>query len=371
MRLASSFLLRSKRVHILKFPILTRRNNHANVTLHQVCCACIVSLMIHLIREHQAQPAADFKPYIQTLDPSKLLSKPQKIYDISLRKTLCVLFRTLGGGSSWALLRFQATKEGYDVTHDVPFPAQTRGVFYYHVDPQLPPTGGAIRFRICDSLEAFDKGEDLHITVGKPWDISLPRIARLVRLKELARFLIEEGLVDKNLVEDLRKLKQLGLPCRFVGLFLYHLSQPFVLDLESTALTIHLVTKKTYSFTLFHSPFYSSNKFHRPYYGVSGIAALWASHLTIILGTVKVRFELSTLWEHRKKGPMLVLRILECLSPVQRVSPVFSGPHIEPDPINSLVMRRTSGGTIKPWTYSLDRRIDGSKWKEFIAASKD
>jgi len=268
--LSSSFLLRSKRIHILKFSILSRRIPKARLTLKQVCRACIVSLVIHLNQE--LQPLAIDKPYIQTLDPLKLLSKPQNVYDISFRKTLSVVFRTLGG-ISLALFRFQASKEGRGITHDIPFPAQTRGVFYYHVDPQLPPITGGIRFRLCDSLETFDMGKDLHITDGKLWGVSLPRIARLDRLKELARFLIEEGLVEGDLVKDLRKLKHQGLPSRFVGLFLTHLSQPFVLDLETTALTIHLVTRTTYSFTLFHSPFYSTNPVHKPYFGAFATAA--------------------------------------------------------------------------------------------------
>jgi hypothetical protein len=74
--------------------------------------------------------------------------------------------------------------------------------------------------------------------------------------------------------------------------------------------------------------------------------------------------------EHKKKGPTLVLRMLEFLSPVQRDSSLDSGPYIE-SVTNSLAMRRTARGVIKPWAYHMDQRSEGAKWKEFLAAASN
>src|SRR6266567_1970307 len=82
-------------------------------------------------------------------------------------------------------------------------------------------------------------------------------------------------------------------------------------------------------------------------------------------GLAKVRLELSTFPEHAKKGPTLVLRILEFLVPPQRRAPIGSGPYVEPQN-GLLVMRQTHTGRLRPWTYDLNARRSGSDWKEFL-----
>jgi hypothetical protein len=200
---------------------------------------------------------------ILSLDPAKLRSKGQKIHDISFAKSIRFKFWTLGG-TCRAQFRFLSTKNNRNVTQNIPFPAKSRGFFYYYADPQLPSISGGIRFRLCDSLKTFCKGQDLQTPTRKIWNIPFLRIAKFDALKGLTQFLLEEGLVDMNMIQDLR---QLEMPSRFTGLYLYKLSQPTIIDFETTALTVHLVTRKTFSSTILPSPFYNTNNGCKPYSG--------------------------------------------------------------------------------------------------------
>ncbi len=171
------------------------------------------------------------------------MSLKQPIYDISNFKDVYFAFRTIGGLAG-AHLRFQARRRNATSLDDIPFPINTCGVFYYHVDPQLPPINGSVRFRLCDSLENFVQGKDLEVNTGKPWMVPLVRLAHVSSFRALNRFIIEEGLVDKRLVRDIQKLKVPRRPCAHL---LYHLSQSFVVDLHMTVLLLHLVTRAAMS----------------------------------------------------------------------------------------------------------------------------
>jgi len=197
---------------------------------------------------------------ILTLDPAKLVSKQQPIYDISNLKDAWFGFRTIGG-TSGSRVRFTALGH----TRDQPFPSNTRGVLYYYLDPNLPPISGGLRFRLCDSLEGFDKGKDLRISPLRYWSVPLLRMVHTDGLQGLVRYLLEEGLVQKGSVLDLKKL-QANDHFRD-GRHLYHLCQPFLVDLEMTALTFRLITRTSFSMVKFRSPFFNSNKNHSPYSG--------------------------------------------------------------------------------------------------------
>lgn len=351
--------------------LLTRKNAYAKIILqrqYRVRSICPDSgSMICSFSTSQSTSENDSFPSILTLDRDKLQTKAQRICDISLRKTVFLRFRNQNiSGPSSVQFRFQATKDDNHVTQDIVFPPHTRGVFYYHVDPQLPPISGEIRFRLCDSPATFDQGQDLQISPRKPWKIPLLRIAHKKGFQKLSLFLMEEGLVQKDLLKDLAQLK---VPSKNVGLCLYDLSQPLVIDLEATAFMIHLVTRKTFSSTLFFNPFYNSHRACSPYSGASSTSVDKARlrFTATFLGLVKARFELSKMREHKEKGPTLVLRILEFLSPAQRILPLDTGPYIELVP-NTFAMRRTVGGHLKSWAYPVFDRTDGAKWQEFLGA---
>lgn len=120
------------------------------------------------------------------------------------------------------------------------FPKNTRGALYYHTDPTLPPIAGEIRFRLCDTIENFEHGSDLHI-LGMPWSLPLTRIAYNSSLIGLRKLLVKEGLVDSQLMTDISKLPNLDR--QDDRLTLFHLSHPFLVDLTVTDLNLTLVTR--------------------------------------------------------------------------------------------------------------------------------
>lgn len=191
-----------------------------------------------------------------TLNPKELVSVAQPIYDISNFKDVYFAFRTIGG-TAGVHLRFRAQRSSKNSLDDIPFPSNTRGVLYYHVDPQLPPINGSIRFRLCDTLENFAKGKDLQVNIEKPWKIPLVRLVHVNSFRALSRFMIEKGLVDKHLVLDIQKL---NVPRRLLGNLLYHLHQSFVVNLHMTDLIIHLVTRTTISTVRMSGVFYDQGR---------------------------------------------------------------------------------------------------------------
>lgn len=169
------------------------------------------------------------KRLVLTLDPSKMLSMKQSICNISSGTRL--RFATSNGEGTLRI--FLQRINGSPV-----FPEDTRGVLYYHCNPTLPPIAGEVRFRICENLENFDQGSDLHV-LNRPWSLSLLRIVHTPNFAGLRRMLLDEGLVDAELVSDVSRL-----PAKLQDrLILFHLSQPFVLDLTQYQLEPNLVTR--------------------------------------------------------------------------------------------------------------------------------
>ena len=169
------------------------------------------------------------KRQVLTLDPSKMVSLKQNICDISLGTRLRFSTSNVETTPRIHLQRI----DGCPV-----FPEDTRGVLYYHNNPTLPPIAGEVRFRICDSLEDFDRGSDLHV-LKRPWSLSLLRIVHTPNFATLRQMLLHEGLVDTQLMSDVSRL-----PAKMQDrLLLFHISQPFVLDLAQCQLEPNLVTR--------------------------------------------------------------------------------------------------------------------------------
>jgi hypothetical protein len=145
----------------------------------------------------------------------------------------------------------------------VPFPLGTKGVFYYHVPPALPPQAGEVRFRKCNNLQQFHDGEDLEVDIGQTWSLPLLNIAQSKTRGELLHELIvEPGLVDHDLLADLERLfgmsKVKGLGMNRGGLMLYNIDQPFVTDLHLTSFTVRLVTRQSMQKLMNFYPFWPS-----------------------------------------------------------------------------------------------------------------
>lgn len=108
---------------------------------------------------------------IETLHPEKLLSAGQQVLTLSGCRVATVrlnnrLADSLNISKNFGLLlHFTSGQQS-------PFPPETEGIFYYH------SAHAQIRFRLCKTLEGFDRGSDLTIPDSRVWNVSLARMAR-------------------------------------------------------------------------------------------------------------------------------------------------------------------------------------------------
>ncbi|KAF8962133.1 hypothetical protein BDZ97DRAFT_1920804 [Flammula alnicola] len=113
----------------------------------------------------------------------------------------------------------------------------------------------------------------------------------------LHRSLVEEGLIDTGLISDIH-----NLPITRSSSYLYDLNQPFILDLAHNQIHLSLATRRSIEAINMVCAFKDNSRgiLRSPYTGL-----------------VRASFELSTLPEHVKLGPTLLLRILDIVQPVQ------------------------------------------------------
>lgn len=300
------------------------------------------------------------KRTLLTLHPSQMVSKGQSTYDIS-------------GATR---LRFSPWDENHPIhvfLHKIKgrplFPANSRGVLYYHTDPTLPPIAGEVRFRLCDTVDNFERGSDLHI-LGTPWSLTLMRIAYTPNLIGLRKLLLKEGLVDMQVMADISKFPNLDkLDDR---LTLFRLSQPFPVDLTIHELTLKFVTRNVIHRVNFPNLFTDRRLGHSmPLYSGMGHSNLLDEHnrFTGQIGIMNARFELSDLPDHRTTGPTLVLRFLDYLTRVEPLLPGYEGGLLYPKPGYLLQRRPRLHLQPKVWSYPLNARRYGAVLGDFITTT--
>jgi len=185
-----------------------------------------------------------------TLDPLQMETLRQPVYDIS--GVQVAKLRTPRNVLVPLLYKKRQTENRESV--GIPFPPKTKGIFYYHLSPGYPPQAGELRFKKCESVERFHQGEDLQVDTGQPWSLSLLNVLQSSRKDAfLHELLVERGLVDRELVADLRRIfggsrtKDAGHGLGFSrgGATLHDIDQPFVTDVNITGFTARLVTRQS------------------------------------------------------------------------------------------------------------------------------
>ncbi|TFK46233.1 hypothetical protein OE88DRAFT_1595401, partial [Heliocybe sulcata] len=86
----------------------------------------------------------------------------------------------------------------------IPFPPESHGFLYWHLQPDGPPVSGHVRFRITKSSDpaTFPSGHDLQLPDGRIWNIPLLRIARCSRYSGLRVHLLSENLVTAKVLDS-------------------------------------------------------------------------------------------------------------------------------------------------------------------------
>lgn len=277
--------------------------------------------------------------------------------------------------SDMTRLRFSYRGENYPVPlfrHNIKgrpmFPKNTRGALYYHTDPAVPPIAGEVRFRLCDTVEDFERGSDLHIH-GTRWSLPLTRIAYNSSLIGLRKLLVKEGLVDSQLMTDVSKLANLDkLDDR---LTLFHLSHPFLVDFTVSELNLTLVTRNALHRVRFQNLFTDRRSGHPlPLYSGKRHEFNVKHMADLQIGIMRARFEVSNLPVHRTSGPVLVMRFLESVTKIEDISPGSQGGLLLcPKPDDLLHRRPRLHSQPKLWTYPLNGRRHAAVLKDFIAAT--
>ncbi|KAJ3514735.1 hypothetical protein NLJ89_g2206 [Agrocybe chaxingu] len=251
---------------------------------------------------------------IITLDATKMQLLGQRTYDIS----------------GYSCARFTATQlkpprplvAYYTMAGDrhVPFPAGSTGVFYYRPpSPGAPVLSGQLRFKLCTDVASFATSPDLRLPdKTRPWSLNLYSILAAPKWNALREMLVHESLVSPAVVEAVSSLPWVNIRSSRI---LYSLEQPFEFDLGQKKVSFVILSLR-HAFIFRIQDMCSGNERRDPSYtGESSPGIRWDLALLTLVGRVKARFELSTLPEHSAKGPTLVLRVLELLTPLKCTYP--------------------------------------------------
>ncbi|KAF8194032.1 hypothetical protein K438DRAFT_1969329 [Mycena galopus ATCC 62051] len=213
----------------------------------------------------------------------------------------------------------------------IPFPDECAGFLYYHRVPHAPPLEGSIRLRVTpdNAPWSLQRGRDLLLPSGNPWQIILLQIASRKQYTGMSAQLLAENLVTQQQLTSCRSL--FGYAKTLPENILFRLSQQFVVDLSSN-IRLTVVGKALHSICWDLFGIRPENKARFP----------WA-------GSALVRFEPSTSPEHSGRR-VVFLRVLRIITPV---SPRFQHRMLKPEEGKLLAVSPPGGGS-KPWSYDID-----------------
>ncbi|KAF8200114.1 hypothetical protein BJ912DRAFT_622367 [Pholiota molesta] len=273
-------------------------------------CAYCTGAYIDLWEEDACEPTGKKASHIpssfrlRTLRPERLSVVGQEVVDLSGKLSPVVPF-----------INGRKLKYMYETTPRLSFPINTRGFFYYYTPTDGPELYAGVRFRICDSPEAFEHGRDLLDPRGDVWG---PKILELIKNREKEGFLAllrAENLIDEALIHDINKLDL----TQNVRRSQYSLFAPFYLNLALAKRQLTYVTRA--KVIVLHFP--------------GQVTTNYSTKCTI-----RAQFELSDLPEHKELGPTLVIRVLDVVTPIT-VDPRYHG-DVGPVPVPGTLLRRLS-----------------------------
>jgi hypothetical protein len=172
----------------------------------------------------QVDPSLNSRRIVTTLSPQDLVSKGQKVFDISgiLDGSFMPTSTQGEDQNNHTMLYFSK------VGKHQPFPPDTVGLLYYKQSLAYPTEIGELRFRLCSDPSLFDQGSDLSSPSGSPWFCSSHELHTNITLRPLANMLYRDGLLKRPDPSLAHSLSTAEHPKAFV---LTRLSQPFVLNL--------------------------------------------------------------------------------------------------------------------------------------------
>ncbi|KAG5338612.1 hypothetical protein C0989_006833, partial [Termitomyces sp. Mn162] len=268
---------------------------------------------------------------ISTLD-TRLL-QPSDFIVLSNRKI--VLIRVHVGAQKPVVVRY--TQSG----GLLPFPPDTQGFLYMHINPHLPLLSRQIRFRITASNDPaqFENGTDL-LSRDQPWNLDAIQIAHSALLKDHLR--------HSGHAEYVQALSSLPNNRRKSRRALYYLEQPFVMNMSCKEYTLSIILSDDIRTFQFSSMFLDRRNSERiaPY-----------------TGRIVLRFERSSLQEHAG-GNFVVFRVLKILDPIKPVDPSYDM-HVPVPHVGSLLVNtKTRIPDVKPDLHQ--KAVRATSYSAFI-----
>ncbi|TFK46208.1 hypothetical protein OE88DRAFT_1043726 [Heliocybe sulcata] len=242
----------------------------------------------------------------------------------------------------------------------IPFPPDSQGFIYWHLEPDAPPVSGQLRFRTTASSDptSFPSGRDLQLPDGRTWNISLFEIARRSKYSCLRAHLLSEELVTAEVLDT--GLNICGLEgTRTVhpgpsSLLIWKFGQSFLVDFQSPGVGLWIMgssaaerlrLERLFSFRMNDS-------------GSTG--RIRSVDYTPFTGRALVQFEHSTLPEHKGTRTVVLrfVKIIE-LTKAEGSNDVSGMP--EPKE-GGLAMAHARGSHHwRPWSVNVDRHQPGGK----------
>ncbi|TFK52877.1 hypothetical protein OE88DRAFT_1313113 [Heliocybe sulcata] len=277
---------------------------------------------------------------LRTLDPRWLRTEDFVVLSGRPQKALRVL----------AAPEIQGSHVSYrsEGTTPLPFPPDTQGFLYFHLDADAPALAGQVRFRITTSSDpaTFPEGRDLQLPDGRPWNIPVFQVARWSKYAAFRAVLLSDNLVTEKLLDPALSIStshgKKPLHPNSDSVFAWKFGQTFPVELESTYIVVWLMGSSGWKRLRFRTPFSLLQQ-----RGTKKV--LYAP----FIGTALVHFEHSTLPEHEGTRTV-VLRISKIVQLTK--SENADDPEEVPEPREGgLVMMRRTRGVWVPWSIDVDR----------------
>ncbi|TFK52129.1 hypothetical protein OE88DRAFT_1807102 [Heliocybe sulcata] len=256
----------------------------------------------------------------------------------------------------------------------VPFPPDSHGFFYWHLEPDAPPLSGQVRFRTTTSSEpsTFPSGRDLHLPDGRPWNISLFDIVRRSWYSGLRALLLSELWVTPKLLDTavMSARQRPRIDRSSTGnLLIWKFGQQFPVNLPSFRVSVWIIGSSSgerLTLPSLSSILVRESESAGTCYVLSESSDLRDSpetgeddSLDIVDGTpfegrALVQFERSTLPEH-KGTRTVVLRIVGVMKKSDGSDEASSMPELQED---GLAMTRIHQDA---WSLNVDQPLRGSQ----------
>ncbi|KAJ7123253.1 hypothetical protein C8R43DRAFT_933050 [Mycena crocata] len=304
-------------------------------------------VIIHSIGKHYTTEERRKRPktggiplrIISTLKPTLL--KTEDLMDLSRHKYVSIRFPDWVGKGSILAYHQKRIPSRYPRREATPFPPHCQGFLYYHPGICGAPLSGSLRFRLTASNNpaSFPAGEDLLSPSGFPWQLSLPLLAKGVKLASIREQLLREQLATEAQLAQCRSIFKIGYT--FPHYTLYHIDSVFLVRFAGS-LNLNMVGQSLHSANFEH---------------IFRIRVTGGTYYFPWSGTALARLEPST--DPKFAGRrVLHLRIVKIVQPVTCTVENYRGRIVQPREGELYTVSKYRGAP-EPWVYDIDGNRKG------------